>query len=49
LVAGQKPGRETPFERTMTANLGLALDDMAVAPIVYRTAVKKGLGTWLPL
>ena len=49
LVAGQKPGRETPFERTMTANLGLAIDDMAVAPIVYRKAVKKGLGTWLPL
>ena len=35
LVAGQKPGRETPFERTMTANLGLALDDMAVAPISF--------------
>jgi ornithine cyclodeaminase/alanine dehydrogenase len=49
LVAGQKPGRETPFERTMTANLGLALDDMAVAPIIFRKAVKKGLGTWLPL
>jgi ornithine cyclodeaminase/alanine dehydrogenase len=49
LVAGQKPGRETPFERTMTANLGLALDDMAVAPIICRMAVKKGLGTWLPL
>lgn len=49
LVAGQKPGRETPFERTMTANLGLALDDMAVAPMIFRKAVKKGLGTWLPL
>jgi ornithine cyclodeaminase/alanine dehydrogenase-like protein (mu-crystallin family) len=49
LVAGQKPGRETAVERTMTANLGLALDDMAVAPIIYRKAVEKGLGTWLPL
>ncbi len=49
LVAGQKPGREMPFERTMTANLGLALDDMAVAPLIFRKAVKKGLGTWLPL
>ncbi|PKO20534.1 MAG: peptide transporter, partial [Chloroflexi bacterium HGW-Chloroflexi-1] len=27
LVTGQKRGRETPTERTMTANLGLALDD----------------------
>ncbi|MFH2218238.1 MAG: ornithine cyclodeaminase family protein [Pseudomonadota bacterium] len=49
LVAGQKPGRETPVERTMTANLGLALDDMAVAPVIFRKAVEKGIGTWLPL
>jgi ornithine cyclodeaminase/alanine dehydrogenase len=49
LIVGQKPGRETPSERTMTANLGLAIDDMAVAPIIFRKAVKEGLGTWLPL
>jgi ornithine cyclodeaminase/alanine dehydrogenase-like protein (mu-crystallin family) len=49
LVTGQKPGRETPAERTMTANLGLALDDMAVAPLVYSKAVEKGIGTRLPL
>jgi ornithine cyclodeaminase/alanine dehydrogenase-like protein (mu-crystallin family) len=49
LVAGQKPGRETASERTMTANLGLALDDMAVAPIIFRQAVENGMGTWLPL
>jgi ornithine cyclodeaminase/alanine dehydrogenase-like protein (mu-crystallin family) len=49
LAIGAKPGRETPEERTMTANLGLALDDMAVAPLLYRQAVEKGIGTWLPL
>ena len=49
LVAGRKPGRETPFERTMTANLGLALDDMAVAPLIYQRALEKGIGTPLPL
>jgi ornithine cyclodeaminase/alanine dehydrogenase-like protein (mu-crystallin family) len=49
LVTGQKPGRETASERTMTANLGLALDDMAVAPLLYRRAVEQRLGTWLPL
>jgi ornithine cyclodeaminase/alanine dehydrogenase-like protein (mu-crystallin family) len=49
LVTGRKPGRETPSERTMTANLGLALDDMAVAPLLYRKAVEKGIGTYLPL
>jgi ornithine cyclodeaminase/alanine dehydrogenase-like protein (mu-crystallin family) len=49
LVTGQKPGRLTAAERTMTANLGLAMDDMAVAPLVYQRAVGQGLGTWLPL
>lgn len=49
LVTRKKPGRETPQERTMTANLGLAIDDMAVAPLLYRRAVEKGIGTWLPL
>ena len=49
LVTGKKPGRERPEERTMTANLGLALDDMAVAPLLYKKAKEKGIGTWLPL
>jgi ornithine cyclodeaminase/alanine dehydrogenase-like protein (mu-crystallin family) len=49
LATGQKPGRETPEERTITANLGLALDDIAVAPLVYKKAVESGAGTWLPL
>ena len=49
LVGGLKPGRERPDERTMAMNLGLALDDMAVAPEVYRRALERGLGTWLPL
>jgi ornithine cyclodeaminase/alanine dehydrogenase len=33
----------------MTANLGLALDDMAVAPLLYQKAVERDIGTWLPL
>jgi ornithine cyclodeaminase/alanine dehydrogenase len=49
LVAGKKPGRESAGERTMTCNLGLAMDDMAVAPTIYQEAVQKGLGTWLPM
>ena len=44
-----KPGRERADERTMAMNLGLALDDMAVAPEVYRRARDRGIGTWLPL
>jgi len=49
LVTGRKPGRESPAERTMACNLGLALDDMATAPLVFKLAVEKGLGTRLPL
>jgi len=49
LVTGRKPGRESSRERTMACNLGLALDDMATAPLVLKLAVEKGLGTRLPL
>ena len=48
LVLGRKPSRESPRERTFAMNLGLALDDMATAPIVYRRAIERGIGTWLP-
>ena len=49
LAAGLKPGRKDEKERTLAINLGLAMDDMAVAPEIYRQAKEKGLGVWLPL
>ena len=49
LVAGKKSGRENARERTMTANLGLAIDDMAVAPKIYERALEMGIGKRLPL
>jgi len=49
LVTGEKAGRETKEEKTMTANLGLAIEDMAVAPLIFRRAREKGIGTWLEL
>jgi ornithine cyclodeaminase/alanine dehydrogenase len=49
LVVESKPGRQDPKEKNMTANLGLALDDMAVAPLIYRRAIEQGIGTWLDL
>jgi len=49
LVTGQKAGRDSPEEKTITANLGLAIDDMAVAPLIYKRALEKGIGTKLPL
>jgi ornithine cyclodeaminase/alanine dehydrogenase-like protein (mu-crystallin family) len=33
----------------MAMNLGLALDDMAVALEIYRRAKVRGIGVWLPL
>ncbi len=49
LVSGKKAGREMSSERTIACNLGLAMDDMAVAPAIYQRAVEIGLGTRLPL
>ena len=49
LVTGRKRGRETDSERNFAANLGLAMEDMAVAPLIYNLAVENNIGTWLPL
>lgn len=49
IAAGRKPGRETSEERTITINLGLALDDMATAILIYRRAREMGIGLELPL
>ncbi|UCF98689.1 MAG: hypothetical protein JSV89_03920 [Spirochaetaceae bacterium] len=49
LVSGRKSGRQSDTERTAACNLGLAIDDLATAPLVYKRAVERGLGTWLPL
>ncbi len=49
IVAGKKPGRESPNERTICINLGLALDDMATAILIYDRAKEEGIGTQLPL
>jgi ornithine cyclodeaminase/alanine dehydrogenase len=49
IAAGKKPGRQSPTERTMSINLGLALDDMATAIRLYHRALEAGVGTRLPL
>ena len=49
LAVGKRPGRESSTERTFCINLGLALDDMATAPLVYKRAAEMGLGHPLPL
>lgn len=49
LVSGARPGRQNPEQRILAMNLGLAMDDMAVAPEIYRRAQDRGLGVWLKL
>ena len=49
LVTGKKKGRTSSDERTMSMNLGVAIEDMATAISIYEKAKKKGIGTWLDL
>ena len=49
IVSGKKPSRENPKERIMSMNLGLAIEDMAAAILIYEKAKKTGAGTRLPL
>jgi len=49
LAVGEKQGRQTDRERTMSLNLGLAMEDMVTAALIYRKARSSGIGTKLEL
>lgn len=49
IVTLKKAGRESNRERIMTMNLGLAIEDVATANLIYQKAVKKKIGMKLPL
>lgn len=49
IAAGKQPGRENDEERIAALNLGVALDDMATASLIYHQALAKGIGRMLPL
>ena len=49
IVIGSVPRRERVDERIIAINLGLAIDDMAVAPEIYRRAIEMGIGVELQL
>ncbi|MEE8572298.1 MAG: ornithine cyclodeaminase family protein [Gemmatimonadota bacterium] len=49
IATGSMPGRETEHERIICINLGLALEDMATARLIYDRAREKGIGRELPL
>jgi len=49
IVAGRKPGRETPTEITLFDATGIALQDLVVASCAYEAALLGGLGIRLQL
>lgn len=49
VVRGHRPGRESPDERILLNPMGMAIEDVACAAAVYRTARQQGAGTWLTL
>ena len=49
IVTGTVPGRGSPEERTLSLNLGLAIEDVATALLIYKKAVELGVGVELPL
>lgn len=44
LVAGVKPGRESPAERIIAVPIGMAICDVALAHLTYRKALDRGVG-----
>ncbi|RLE54960.1 MAG: alanine dehydrogenase [Thermoprotei archaeon] len=49
VVAGLKPGRVSRYEVTVFTSTGLAIQDVAVAKLVYERARERGLGTEVSL
>ncbi len=49
IVTGARPGRESRVERTISVNLGLGIEDVASARIIYERALAEGVGIDLPL
>ena len=48
LVSGAKPGRERDDERILVHTTGLVSQDVALAHFLYRNALERGVGLWLP-
>ena len=49
VVTGRKPGRQSEKERILACNLGLAIEDMATAMLIFKNAYAKGIGVELDL
>ena len=49
VATGLKPGRQTDTERIFCMNMGIAINDMVTAKLIYQRAIEKRAGTRLPL
>lgn len=49
LAAGLKSGREGEGERIFSMNMGIAVDDVVTAKVLYERALERGAGVRLPL
>lgn len=49
LACGAKPGRRHADQRIFAMNMGIAIDDMVTAKLLYERAMATGAGTRLPL
>jgi alanine dehydrogenase len=49
IVLGRVPGRRSPEEVTVFKSLGMAVEDVVAADLVYRRAIETGAGTELTL
>jgi ornithine cyclodeaminase/alanine dehydrogenase-like protein (mu-crystallin family) len=49
IVSGKKQSRKSSGERTMAMNLGLAIEDIASAILIYEKATRTRAGTKLAL
>lgn len=45
VLAGSKPGRQGPGEITLYKSVGIAIQDVATAQLVYHKALKRNVGT----
>ncbi len=49
VVAGSRPGRRTDDEITVFKSLGLAVEDLAAAELIYERVTASGAGSWIEL
>ena len=49
LLLGRCPGRQSEGDLTLFKSLGLAVEDVAAARLIYDNAVKAGAGSWVEL